>query len=59
MNFNFTKETPVANRKWIEEKDIADFQAIAAAGISEQLQRSKGIESTEKIARSPNTKGLL
>ena len=34
MSFNFTKETPAANRKWIEEKDIADFQAIAAASNS-------------------------
>ena len=38
---------------------IAAFQTIVAAGISEQLLRWKGIEATEKNAKSPNTKVII
>jgi prohibitin 1 len=59
MEFVLTKEKQEADRKRIEAKGIADFQAIVAAGISEQLLRWKGIEATEKIASSPNTKVVI
>jgi len=59
MEFILTKEKQEADRKRIEAKGIADFQAIVAAGISEQLLRWKGIEATEKIAQSPNTKVII
>jgi len=59
MEFILTKEKQEADRKRIEAKGIADFQAIVAAGISEQLLRWKGIEATEKVAQSPNTKVII
>lgn len=59
MEFVLLKERQEADRKRIEAKGIADFQTIVAAGISEQLLRWKGIEATEKIAASPNTKVVI
>jgi prohibitin 1 len=59
MEFILTKEKQEADRKRIEAKGIADFQAIVAAGISEQLLRWKGIEATEKLASSQNAKVII
>jgi len=59
MEFILTKEKQEADRKRIEAKGIADFQAIVAAGISDQLLRWKGIEATEKLAASANTKIII
>jgi len=59
MEFILTKEKQEADRKRIEAKGIADFQAIVAAGISDQLLRWKGIEATEKLATSQNTKVIV
>ncbi|MBN2010910.1 prohibitin family protein [candidate division KSB1 bacterium] len=59
MEFILTKEKQEADRKRIEAKGIADFQTIVAAGISEQLLRWKGIEATEKLASSTNTKVII
>jgi prohibitin 1 len=59
MEFILTKEKQEADRKRIEAKGIADFQTIVAAGISEQLLRWKGIEATEKLANSQNTKVII
>lgn len=59
MEFVLTKEKQEADRKRIEAKGIADFQTIVAAGISEQLLRWKGIEATEKLANSTNTKVII
>jgi prohibitin 1 len=56
MQFVLTKEQQEADRKRIEAKGIADFQNIVAKGISEQLLRWKGIEATQKLAESQNTK---
>jgi prohibitin 1 len=59
MEFILTKEKQEADRKRIEAKGIADFQAIVAAGISDQLLRWKGIEATEKLASSTNAKVIV
>jgi prohibitin 1 len=59
MEFILTKEKQEADRKRIEAKGIADFQTIVAQGISEQLLRWKGVEATEKLAMSPNTKVII
>lgn len=59
MEFILTKEKQEADRKRIEAKGIADFQTIVAAGISENLLRWKGIEATEKLAGSQNTKVII
>jgi regulator of protease activity HflC (stomatin/prohibitin superfamily) len=59
MEFVLRKERQEADRKRIEAQGIADFQRIVAAGISEQLLRWKGIEATEKLANSANTKVII
>jgi len=56
MEFILTREKQEAERKRIEAKGIADFQNIVAKGISDQLLKWKGIEATEKLANSPNSK---
>ncbi len=59
MQFVLTKEHQEAERKRVEAQGIADFQKIVTLGISEQLLQWKGIEATEKLALSPNTKIIV
>ncbi len=59
MEFVLEKERKEADRKRIEAQGIADFQKIVATGIDERLLRWKGIEATEKLANSPNTKVII
>ncbi len=59
MSFILQKEKQEAERKRIEAQGIADFQRIVAQGISQQLLEWKGIEATEKLALSPNSKVVL
>jgi len=59
MEWILTKEKQEAERKRIEAKGISDFQNIVAQGISQPLLRWKGIEATEKLAQSPNTKVII
>ena len=59
MAFILRKEEQEADRKRIEAKGIADFQDIVSKGISDQLLRWKGIEATEKLANSQNTKVVV
>jgi len=59
MEFVLTREKQEADRKRIEAKGIADFQEIVSKGISEQLLKWKGIEATEKLANSQNTKVVI
>lgn len=59
MEFVLKKETQEAERKRIEAKGIADFQDIVAKGISPQLLRWKGIEATEKLSTSTNSKIIV
>jgi prohibitin 1 len=56
MKFVLQKEQQEAERKRIEAKGISDFQQIVASGISPQLLEWKGIEATEKLASSQNSK---
>ncbi|MBN2201617.1 prohibitin family protein [bacterium] len=59
MQFVLLKEKQEAERKKIEAQGIADFQNIVTRGISEPLLRWKGIEATEKLANSTNTKVII
>ena len=59
MQFVLLKESQEAERKRIEAKGIADFQDIVSKGISEQVLKWKGIEATEKLAASPNSKVVI
>lgn len=59
MEFVLRKEEQEAQRKRIEAKGIKDFQTIVSEGINDQLLRWKGIEATEKLAQSPNSKVVV
>jgi regulator of protease activity HflC (stomatin/prohibitin superfamily) len=59
MNFILQREQQEAERKRIEAGGIADFQRIVAQGISQQLLTWKGIEATEKLASSQNSKVVV
>ena len=59
MSFRLQKEKQEADRKRIEAGGIRDFQQIVAQGISPQLLEWKGIEATEKLADSKNTKVVV
>jgi prohibitin 1 len=59
MKFVLQKESQEAERKRIEAQGISDFQKIVASGISAQLLEWKGIEATEKLAMSQNTKVVV
>ena len=59
MNFILQKEKQEAERKRIEAQGISDFQKIVAQGISSQLLEWKGIEATEKLATSANSKVVV
>ncbi|MBN1569438.1 MAG: prohibitin family protein [Acidobacteria bacterium] len=56
MSFRLQKEKQEAERKRIEAQGIRDFQQIVAQGISSQLLEWKGIEATENLAKSANSK---
>jgi len=59
MSFRLQKEKQEADRKRIEAAGIRDFQQIVAQGISPQLLEWKGIEATEKLADSHNSKVVI
>ncbi len=59
MNFRLQKETQEAQRKRIEAAGIRDFQQIVAQGISPALLEWKGIEATEILAKSGNSKVVV
>jgi regulator of protease activity HflC (stomatin/prohibitin superfamily) len=59
MSFILQKESQEAERKRIEAKGIKDFQEIVSQGINQNLLRWKGIEATEKLANSPNSKVIV
>jgi len=59
MQFTIEKEKLEADRKRIEAKGIADFQEIVSAGITESLLKWKGIEATQNLAESQNTKIVI
>lgn len=59
MKFVLDKERQEADRKRIEAQGIADFQKIVTQGITPSLLEWKGIEATEKLAASSNTKVVI
>lgn len=56
MSFRLQKEKQEAERKRIEAQGIKDFQTIVSQGIDDRLLKWKGIEATETLAKSPNSK---
>ena len=59
MKFVLQKESQEAERKRIEAQGISDFQRIVAGGLSPMLLEWKGIEATERLAASANTKVVV
>merc|ERR1712217_762873 len=59
MEFVLQKERQEAERKSIEAKGIAQFQQIVSEGISPALLQWMGIEATEKLSESPNSKIVI
>ena len=56
MQFILSKERQEAQRKTIEAQGIADYQRIVSVNITAALLQWKGIEATQKISESQNTK---
>ena len=59
MEFVLLKEKQEAERKKIEAEGIANFQKIVASGVTPSLLTWKGIEATQRLAESPNTKVIV
>lgn len=59
MEFVLLKEQEEAKRKKIEAEGIASFQRIVSQSISPQLLQWKGIEATQELAKSENSKVLV
>ena len=59
MRFVLEKERQEAERKRIEAQGIQDFQRIISQGLTEQLLRWKGIETTRALADPPNSKTVI
>jgi len=59
MKFKLQREHLEAERKTIEAKGIQQFQEIVKKGIDANLLAWKGIEATEALAKSPNTKIIM
>ena len=53
------KELQEAERKRIEAQGISDFQSIVNQTITAQLLKWKGIEATQEIAKSTNSKVIV
>ncbi|WP_193786656.1 prohibitin family protein, partial [Legionella drozanskii] len=59
MKFRLQREKLEAERKKIEAEGIQQFQEIVKRGIDQNLLAWKGIEATESLAKSPNTKIII
>lgn len=59
MEFTLLQEKKEAERKRIEAQGIADFQRIVSSGLTPELLKWKGIEATEKLAESQNSKVVV
>lgn len=57
--FKIAKAKKEAERKEIEAKGIAEFQKIVNRTITPQLLKWKGVEATQEISRSSNSKVIL
>jgi regulator of protease activity HflC (stomatin/prohibitin superfamily) len=59
MQYVLERTRQEAERKRIEAAGIADFQTIISRGLTDKVIEWKGIEATEKLAESPNSKLVL
>jgi len=59
MQFTLDKERQEAQRKQVEAEGIAKYQAIVRQGMTAEYLQWKGIEATQALAQSPNTKIIV
>jgi regulator of protease activity HflC (stomatin/prohibitin superfamily) len=59
MRFTLDKERQEATRKQIEAEGIAKYQSIVRQGLTTEYLSYKGIEATERLANSANTKIIV
>ena len=57
--FTIQKERLEAERKKIEAEGEAEYQRIITASLTPQFLRFKGIEATQQLANSPNSKTVI
>lgn len=57
--FSIQKAKKEAERKKVEAQGIQDFQRIVTEGISRKLLKWKGIEATQELAKSDNSKIII
>ena len=57
--FRIMREQKESERKQIEAQGIQLFQDIVSEGISDKLLKWKGIEATQALAASPNSKVIV
>ena len=59
MKFTLDRERQEAQRKQIEAEGILKYQNIVRQGLTPEYLQFKGIEATERLAASPNTKLVI
>jgi len=59
MKFVLDRTRQEAERKRIEAAGIADYQATISKGLTDKIIEWNGIEATEKLAESPNSKVIV
>jgi regulator of protease activity HflC (stomatin/prohibitin superfamily) len=59
MRFTLDKERQEATRKQIEGEGIAKYQSIVRQGLTPEYLQYKGIEATERLATSANSKVVI
>lgn len=59
MRFTLDRERQEAQRKQIEAEGISKYQSVVRQGLTAEYLQYKGIEATQKLAESPNTKIVI
>jgi regulator of protease activity HflC (stomatin/prohibitin superfamily) len=59
MQEKLRREQEAEQMKFVPQKEQQEAEPIVATGISLQLLEWKGIEATEKLAASPNSKTVV
>lgn len=59
MKFVLERERQEADRKRVEAEGVADFQKKVAEGLTDSYLKWKGIEATQKLSESGNSKIVI
>lgn len=58
-DYRLILESKESERKRVEARGIKEFQDIVSQGITESYLRWRGIDATQALANSPNTKTII